>query len=115
MVSNFSTNCSETVQLSTPNPHKTELSLDKFGTRIGLSSLDKEVIAQKNRIIDLLKAARIKLGLSQGDVAKRLGTHQPAIARMESGYVGEISFDFLIRVALALRVSIELAPLKKAA
>lgn len=53
--------------------------------------------------------------ISQGDVAKRLGTHQPAIARMESGYVGEISFDFLIRVALALSVSIELTPLKKAA
>lgn len=95
--------------------HKLYLSLDKFGSRIGLSNLDKEVVTQKNRMIDRLRVARTKLGLSQNELAKKLGTKQPAIARMESGYVGEVSFDFLIRVALALRVSIELSPLKKAA
>lgn len=95
--------------------HKLYLSLDKFGSRIGLTSLDKEVVAQKNRMIDCLRAARTKLGLSQGDLAKKMGTKQPAIARMESGYVGDVSFDFLIRVALALRVPIELAPVKHAA
>lgn len=95
--------------------HKLYLGLGKFGSRIGLSELDKEVVSQKNRMIDFLRAARAKLGLSQDELAKKLGTKQPAIARMESGYVGEVSFDFLIRVALALGVPVELSPLKKAA
>jgi len=32
-------------------------------------------------------------------------TKQPAIARMESGLVSEVSFDFLAKVALVLGVS----------
>ena len=91
------------------------LGLEEFGAAIGLSALDKEVVRQKNRIIDVLKAARLKLKLSQVALAKRLGTKQPAIARMEAGHVGEISFDFLVRVALAFGVGLELLPRKKAA
>jgi len=34
---------------------------------------------------ELLKETRIKLGLSQDELGKRLGTHQPFIARIESG------------------------------
>lgn len=90
-------------------------SLDEFGSVIGLSTLDKEVVRQKNRIIDILKAARLRRGISQVVLAKRLGTKQPAIARMEAGYVGEISFDFLVRVALALGVPLAVIPAKKAA
>ena len=32
-------------------------------------------------------------------------TKQPAIARMESGLVSEVSFDFLAKIALVLDVS----------
>lgn len=88
---------------------------EEFGSAIGLSALDKEVIRQKNRSIDYLKEARLKKGISQEELAKRMGTKQPAIARMEAGYVGDVSFDFLIRVAIALRVPLEISPLKKAA
>lgn len=91
------------------------LNVGEFGTAIGLNALDKEVIRQKNRMIDYLKGARFKNGISQEELAKRLGTKQPAIARMEAGYVGEVSFDFLIRVALALGVPLEVVPSKKAA
>lgn len=94
---------------------KAYYSRDEFGAAIGLSALDKEVIRQKNRSIDYLKEARIKKGISQDELAKRLGTKQPAIARMEAGYVGDVSFDFLIRVAIALRVPLEITPVKKAA
>ena len=91
------------------------LSLDEFGSAIGLNSLDKEVIHQKNRIIDILKETRLKLKLSQVDLAKRLTTKQPAIARMEAGHVGDVSFDFLVRVALAMGLGLELLPGKKVA
>jgi len=91
------------------------LNLDEFGRAIGLSALDKEIIKQKNRIIDDLKEARLKKGVSQEELARRLGTKQPAIARMEAGYVGEVSFDFLIRAALALNEPVEIIPSKKAA
>lgn len=94
---------------------KKYLNVDEFGHAVGLTSLDKEMIRQKNRIIDYLKEVRLKKGVSQYEVAKRLGTKQPAIARMEAGDTGEVSFDFLVRVALALRVSLEITPLKKAA
>lgn len=94
---------------------KIYMNVDEFGTAIGLSKLDKEVIRQKNLLIDYLKAARVKKRVSQEALAKELGTKQPAIARMEAGYVGEISFDFLIRVAIALGVSLEVIPSKRAA
>ncbi len=95
--------------------NKKYLDLEEFGTDIGLSQLDKEMVRQKNRIMDYLKSIRIKKAWSQEELAKRIGTHQPAVARMEAGQVGEVSFDFLIRVALALGVSLELIPRKKAA
>lgn len=94
---------------------KKPLTLDEFGTAVGLSGLDKEIVRQKNRMIASLKAARLKKRVSQDLLARKLGTKQPAIARMEAGYVGEVSFDFLIRVALALGVSLEVIPSKKAA
>lgn len=91
------------------------LNVGKFGTTIGLSALDKEIIRQKNRMIDHLKEARLNKEISQAELAKKLGTQQPAIGRMEAGYVGEVSFDFLIRVALALGIPLEIIPSKKAA
>lgn len=91
------------------------LNLDKFGSAIGLSKLDREIISQKNRIIDYLKTTRLRKGISQKQLAQKLGTKQPAIARMEAGYVGEVSFDFLIRASLALTVPFEITPIKKAA
>ena len=91
------------------------LNLEEFGAAIGLGRLDREIVRQKNRVIDYLKAARLKKGVSQAELAKKLGTKQPAIARMEAGYVGKISFDFLVRVALALGVPMEVTPARKAA
>lgn len=91
------------------------LNLEEFGTAIGLNPLDKEVIHQKIRMINYLKGVRIKKGVSQVALAKRLGTRQPAIARMEAGYVGEVSFDFIVRVALALGAALEVTHTRKAA
>lgn len=91
------------------------LNLEEFGSAIGLNHLEKELIHQKNLMIDHLKEVRIKRGLTQAELARKVGTMQPAIARMEAGQVGEVSFDFLIRVALALGITLEIGTSKKAA
>jgi DNA-binding XRE family transcriptional regulator len=94
---------------------KLHLKLEEFGSAIGLTQLDKALIRQKNLVIDHLKSIRLALGLTQAELARKVGTHQPAIARMEAGQVGEVSFDFLIRVALAMGSSLEVIAPKKAA
>lgn len=94
---------------------KPHLSLDQFAEKIGLKEIDREMIRQKNEIITQLKSARLKKKISQVDLAKRLGTKQPAIARMESGLVGDVSFDFLIRVAMVLGVLLAIGGHKRAA
>ena len=63
------------------------------------------LIRQKKDIIEKLKKARINKGISQTVLAKMILTQQPAIARMESGQISEISLDFLCKIALALNVS----------
>jgi hypothetical protein len=40
---------------------------------------------------------------------------QPAIARMESGQVLQVSMDFLIKVAMVLKVSVIIKPAQEAA
>lgn len=85
-------------------------SVKDFGLAIGLSSLDIELIRQKKKLIDKLKAAREKRGVSQAKLAVMIGSKQPAIARMESGQVSEVSMDFLLKVALALEISVTIRP-----
>lgn len=49
----------------------------------------------------MVRARREALGLTQSELAERVGTRQPAIARLEAG--GSVpSIDLLDRVALAL-------------
>lgn len=49
-------------------------------------------------VISELIAARLKRGLTQKDVAEKLGTKQSAIARLESGNVNP-SIEFLQKIA----------------
>lgn len=88
---------------------------DDFGKSLGLSLIEIEIIQQKKRLIEKLKAARIKQGLSQSEVAKMVESKQPAIARMEAGQVSQVSLDFLIRVAMVLKVPVVIKPLPDAA
>lgn len=91
------------------------LKLSEFGSAIGLSATDKRLISHKNQVIKLLKQVRILKGISQKDLARKLNTQQPAIARMEAGHVGTVSFDFLIKVGMILGISILSIVEKKAA
>lgn len=55
-------------------------------------------LAPRYAIISEMIAARLKKGLTQKDVAQKLGTKQSAIARLESGNVNP-SLEFLQKVA----------------
>jgi DNA-binding XRE family transcriptional regulator len=78
---------------------------DEFGSFLGLEEVEMELIKQKKKLIAKLTKARNDQGLTQGELAKMLDTKQPAIARMESGLVGEVSLDFLAKVAWVLDIS----------
>lgn len=85
-----------------------------FDKAIGLSDVEMELARQKARLIDKLKTARADKGLSQASLAKLVGSQQPAIARMESGHVSQVSMDFLLKIALLLGVTVTISS-KKAA
>jgi transcriptional regulator with XRE-family HTH domain len=53
------------------------------------------------RAIEALQDARRRASLTQDDVARRLGTTQSAIARLENNHEGSISLRRYIRYALA--------------
>lgn len=80
----------------------------------GLSNVEMALVREKKKLIEKLVAKRAKLKLSQAKVATLVGSKQPAIARMESGQVSEVSMDFLVKVAMALSVSISIKATKVA-
>lgn len=85
-----------------------------FGSYLGLSDLDMEIITRKKALIDKLKKARMNQKISQTELAHLLETKQPSIARMESGLVSEVSLDFLAKVAIVLGVNFTLTKSKAA-
>lgn len=56
--------------------------------------------------------ARVDAGLTQGELADRIGTKQSAISRLENGSALP-SFKMLLRLAEALDVSFEIFPDKR--
>lgn len=61
----------------------------------------------KYAIISAVLDARIRRGVTQSELAKRMGTKQSAIARLESGTYNP-SVDFLCKMAKALEVNLEI-------
>jgi predicted transcriptional regulator len=47
----------------------------------------REMARRRRALLDELVARRRAAGLSQGEVAERMGTSQPAVARLEAGQV----------------------------
>ena len=60
-----------------------------------------QISEQRRDVVDDLVRARRKLGLSQTEVAARMGTSQSAVARLESGD-GDVRLSSLQRYADAL-------------
>ncbi|MGE4234725.1 MAG: helix-turn-helix domain-containing protein [Bacteriovoracia bacterium] len=82
----------------------------EFGKALGLTDLEMELIRQKKKLIEKLRKAREQKGLSQAELAHKISSKQPTIARMESGQVSEVSLDFLCKIALVLEVPITIKP-----
>lgn len=61
----------------------------------------KEMAARRRVLAEALVARRIKLGLSQTEVAARMKTSQSAVARLESG-AADVRLSTLERYAAAL-------------
>jgi ribosome-binding protein aMBF1 (putative translation factor) len=67
-------------------------------------------------VAQLIYAARTKAGLSQGDLAERIGTKQSVISRLEDADYEGHSLSMLQRIAAALGQGLEirfLPPVKK--
>ena len=67
------------------------------------------ILTDRQKIVSSLTAARMEAGLSQQELANRIGTHKPNISRIESGQQN-ISLDTMLKIASALNkeISIEL-------
>ncbi len=65
-------------------------------------------LAPRYAVISELIAARIKNNMTQEDVAKRIGTKQSAIARLESGNINP-SLEFLQKVAQSMGLHVSLS------
>lgn len=63
-------------------------------------------------LAEKIRQARHESGLSQKEVALRIGTTQSAVARLESGNYERLSLSTLIKVTHALnrRLSLEILP-----
>ena len=59
------------------------------------------------KVIDILVGIRVQYKLTQAELAKRLGTTQTVISRIESGSVN-VGIDFLQRVGTAFDKKIEI-------
>ena len=66
--------------------------------------LRRQVKARMNeiRLNQELAELRAERGLSQAELAKRLGVSQPAIAKLESGRVKNLQLETVVRWATAL-------------
>ncbi len=89
--------------------------VEEFGKSLGLSKVDIELVRYKKELIEKLKVRRKKLKMSQAALAKKIGSQQPAIARMEAGLVGQVSMDFLVKIALVLGVPVSIKGMGRAA
>ncbi len=62
---------------------------------------EKELLAARQSIVQKLTQARLEKGLSQEQLAKRIGTQRSNICRIEKG-TQNLSLDLMIKIADAL-------------
>ena len=87
---------------------KKQKRLEKAGWRVGsaseflgLSAAEEELVAMKLSLSAKLKKARERRQITQTDLAKRMGSSQSRVAKMEAGDPG-VSLDLLVQGLLAV-------------
>jgi len=68
---------------------------------LGLTSEEAALIELKLALSDELRARRVAKGVTQGELAKRLGSSQSRVAKMEAADAS-VTMDLLVRAHLAL-------------
>jgi ribosome-binding protein aMBF1 (putative translation factor) len=71
---------------------------------LGLDDVDAALIELKLGFADFLREERLRQDLPQAALAKRIGSSQSRIAKMEAGEPS-VSLDLMFRAALSLGVS----------
>ncbi|WP_424348039.1 helix-turn-helix domain-containing protein [Kocuria sp. CH-021] len=69
------------------------------------------MIANSSGLGGAIRAARIKRGWSQTDLAQRSGVSRPTIARLEAGH--GVSTSTLLKLATALDLEVDLTSLQQ--
>ena len=100
--------------------------LEKAGWRVGSASTFLGLTAVEEELVDMklalgvrLRRARRRRNLTQTDLAKRMGSSQSRVAKMEAGHPG-VSLDLLVQGLLAAgatrrEIATALTPRRKAA
>jgi ribosome-binding protein aMBF1 (putative translation factor) len=71
---------------------------------LGLSDEEMELIDLKVRLIRMLRPARESAGITQAELAARIGSSQSRVAKLEAASP-DVSLDLICRALLALGVS----------
>ena len=76
-----------------------------------------EAVVQRLKVISQIVELREKLGLTQGELAERIGVSQPFIARIENDEASNLSLETLVKIVEALNgeIEIRIRSVKKAA
>ena len=81
--------------------------LEKAGWRsgsaeefLGLKPEESALVNMRLSLAETLRSRRNRAGLSQSDLARRLGSSQSRVAKMEAGEAS-VSLDLLVRAMLA--------------
>jgi transcriptional regulator with XRE-family HTH domain len=89
-----------------------EMTVEELADNLGVNV--KEV-QEKQKLIQLITKARKASGLSQADLAKKVGVSQSRIAQIESGVgTSKVTFDVLLNLLSVLGYDFKIVP-KKAA
>lgn len=75
-----------------------------FKDFLGLSDAEAALVEMRVALSCHLRERRVSAGLSQSDLAERIGSSQSRVAKMEAGN-RSVSLDLLIRTLLALGAS----------
>jgi DNA-binding XRE family transcriptional regulator len=86
------------------------ISSEQLAKRLGIDYDEQEL---KHQLIEKLIAIRVKQGLSQAELAKRLKVSQSRIAKIESRIgAAKVSFDTILKTFAALGYICEIKPKK---